>query len=556
MSGPWEKYAAPVAASASAASTDGPWAKYAPAEPSLMSEIGQQIGNVAAGAVRGAGSIGATILAPVDAAARALNDGKPVNIGGFDIVGQDRRAGMDAGLQTLGAETDSLAFRGGKLAGEIAGTAGVGGALARGAAAVPGLAAKAPGVIEAVRTAGMTGPNMAARTVGGGITGGASAALVNPEQAETGAAVGAALPGVLKLAGTAGNAAGRALRGPEQTADMAAAVKAARDAGYVIPPTQARASLANRLLEGFSGKITTAQNASARNQSTTNSLAAKALGLPADVKITPEALKQVRDIAGQTYDNLGSTGVLSPGPAYENALKVIEAPFIKTGAAFPNAKPSPVIDLVESLRSPSFDAAAAVEKVKQLRSAADDAFRAGNTDVARASRAGAKALEDALETHLQGLGSPQLLDEFREARKLIAKTYSVEKALNPASGSVDAKKLAAQAARGKPLSGEIKTIADFAGRFPKANQTVEAMGSLPQTSPLDWGAAGTLSALMGNPMMMAGVLARPGARALTLSGPVQNRLVQGGVSSLARLPQSPSAQALLYRGAPVAWADQ
>jgi hypothetical protein len=95
---------------------------------------------------------------------------------------------------------------------------------------------------------------------------------------------------------------------------------------------------------------------------------------------------------------------------------------------------------VESLKSPSFDAAAAVEKIKQLRTAADDGFRSGNTDIARASRSAAKALEDALEGHLQTIGQPDALQAFRQARQQIAKTYTVEKALNPASGSIDARK--------------------------------------------------------------------------------------------------------------------
>lgn len=44
---------------------------------------------------------------------------------------------MDAALGQLGAETDSFGYGAGKLAGEIAGTAGAGGVLARGASSAP-----------------------------------------------------------------------------------------------------------------------------------------------------------------------------------------------------------------------------------------------------------------------------------------------------------------------------------------------------------------------------------------------------------------------------------
>ena len=196
--------------------------------PEKPKETGM-LANMAAGAVRGAGSIGATLLSPIDAAARALNGGKPVSVGGYDIVGQDRRAGMDAGLSELGANTDSLAFKGGKLAGEIAGTAGMGGAIANGARLLPMAGRMAPG-IDAIKTAGMSAGGMtgmgglATRAAGGAVTGGASAALVSPDDVGAGAGIGAVMPGALQLAGKAGSAVGRTFRGQAaKTADELAA---------------------------------------------------------------------------------------------------------------------------------------------------------------------------------------------------------------------------------------------------------------------------------------------------------------------------------------------
>lgn len=516
------------------------------------SGIAQQVGNVAAGAVRGAGSIGATLMAPFDLAERGIR--KVMGAPDVDLNAQ-RRADMTGALQSMGAEPESLAFKGGKLGAEIAGTMGVGGALA--GAAPASLAAKAPALVEAVKTAGMSAAGktgaagLATRMAGGALTGGAAAGLVNPEDAGTGAAIGAALPPALQAAGKVGQAVGRVIKGPEQTPELRAAVQAARDAGYVIPPTQAKPTLGNRMLEGFAGKLTTAQNASSKNQAVTNNLAAKAIGLPADTKITPDVIKSVRDVAGQAYEAIGQSGTVTPGASYASALNAIEAPFKKAAQGFPNAKPSPVLQLVESLRSPTFDAASAVAKIKELRSAADDAFRAGNSDVGRASRAGAKALEDALESHLQQTGATDLLKNFRDARQLIAKTYTVEKALNPASGSVDARKLAGELKKGKPLSGDLKSVAEFASTFPKAAQAIEGMGSLPQTSPLDWAAGGIISAGMSNPLGLAGIAARPAARALTLSPMVQNRLIQQP-NALQRMLNGPELEQFLLRAGPVA----
>lgn len=165
------------------------------------------VGDVLAGAVRGAGSIGATLLAPVDVA-RDLAAGRGLSL----ESNRERRKAMDQALGTLGADTDSLAYGGGKLAAEIAGTLGVGGGLANVAGrAVPGMAgSRAVPLLEAIRTAGMnaggvTGrAGLGLRATGGAVTGGASATLVNPDDALTGAVVGAAMPGAIQAAGVAG----------------------------------------------------------------------------------------------------------------------------------------------------------------------------------------------------------------------------------------------------------------------------------------------------------------------------------------------------------------
>lgn len=184
-----------------------------------VSDAREGVGNVVAGGVRGAGDIGATLLTPVDAAARA---------GGVqnDYIGRtDRRQAMDDGLQTMGADPDALLYKVGKLGAQIAGTAGVGSVLAKGAQAVPALTRAVPNLVPALQSGGFklgqeatTKAQMLAnaltRTGAGAATGGAMAGLVNPEDAGTGAVLGGAMPGAFKLAGElgiAGNKTGKAM---------------------------------------------------------------------------------------------------------------------------------------------------------------------------------------------------------------------------------------------------------------------------------------------------------------------------------------------------------
>lgn len=178
-------------------------------ETSTLDNIKQGAGNLLAGAVRGAGSIGATLLAPVDMAKDAM-DGKGLSL----VSNRERRAQMDAGLESMGAEPDSVMFKGGKLVGEIAGTAGAGGVLANGVRAagatraMSGLEPITNAVATGLQTGGFrvgelagTGLGAATRVATGAAAGGTAAAMVSPEDAALGAAIGGAFPVAVKAAG-------------------------------------------------------------------------------------------------------------------------------------------------------------------------------------------------------------------------------------------------------------------------------------------------------------------------------------------------------------------
>ena len=142
-------------------------------------------GDFVAGAVRGAGSIGATILAPFDWLANQAG------IENSFIGRKDRRQAMDEGLQTMGANPESLAYQTGKFGAEVAGTAGVGSAIAK----APIIAKAAPQFANALRSGGL-GKNipMLPKVAGGAVAGGAMSGAINPQEAGVGAIIGGALP--------------------------------------------------------------------------------------------------------------------------------------------------------------------------------------------------------------------------------------------------------------------------------------------------------------------------------------------------------------------------
>lgn len=512
----------------------------------ILDDAKQGLGNLLAGGVRGAGSIGATILAPAD----MLNDALLGPLPSGMTRNQERRSDIDMGLSGIGADTDSGLYTTGKIGAEIAGTAGVPGLVGKAAQALRA----SPALVNAITTSGMRAgatpgvANMLTRIGGGAVAGGASAGLVDPEYAKTGAIVGGALPPALALTGYGAKAIGQTLRGPVVPEAVQRGAQAAREAGYVVPPTQANPTLANRLVEGLAGKVSTAQNASVRNQAVTNDLAKRAIGAE---DLTPEALQSVRNAANAQYDKLGQVGNFVADQGFIDALKK------EAGSkALPGITNKEVDDLVDVLaQQGTLDAQQTIESIKRLRF--DGPANKISQDptkkaLGKAQMNIANAMEELIDRNLAASGQQELLANYRAARQTLAKVYDVEKALNTTSGNVDANKLAQLLKKGRPLTGELKTAAEFAQQFPKAAQPVERMGSLPQVSPLDFGTLGLLSAATSNPLLMAGVVARPGARALALSPAVQNRLVpQAGSNRLAELLANPEVQQQIYRSAPV-----
>ncbi len=339
-----------------------------------------------------------------------------------------------------------------------------------------------------------------------------------------------------------------------QNAPRDQVIENAKAAGYVLSPSEVNPSTLNHALEGIAGKLSTRQLASQENQPVTNSLARQAVGLPPDAALTSEAMQAIRKKAFQDgYAPIDSAGTFMPGRQYKQDLNDLQAKYEGAARSFPSAVNDDVANLVKSLKVRSFDAGDAIKMTQILRGEADSAFRAGDTAIAQAKKGAAKAIEDQIERGLQGQGQAgaQLLSNFRDARTLMAKAHTVEDAIREGGGNVVASKLAARLQAGKPLSGELKTIAETANIFPKNTQSPEMMGAVPGISPLDvmgGSGLGVLGAIAtGNPLGAVLGMApaiRPVTRNMLLSDTYQKNMAKPSydVSALAKFLSKGDAQ--------------
>lgn len=144
----------------------------------------------------------------------------------LERAGQWLQTDAQNGLEKIASEAapykrDHPVLEGaGEIGGNVVATLPVGGVLAKGASAIPGVAKAAPGLVNAIKTSGMsTGQvggsligNTATRMLGGAITGGASAGLVDPSQTAEGAVLGGIAPPLISGAGKVLNIAGSAAK--------------------------------------------------------------------------------------------------------------------------------------------------------------------------------------------------------------------------------------------------------------------------------------------------------------------------------------------------------
>lgn len=313
-----------------------------------------------------------------------------------------------------------------------------------------------------------------------------------------------------------------------------AAAQAAHGAGFALPPAMASAKpgIISQLLSG-SGKAKLQQAASAKNQEVTNRLASEGIGLPGDTALGPEAFHAVRADASKAYTAVAnSVPNIAPDEAFQATVGSLGERMSEAAKAFPGIiKNDQIENLTKELQATQeFSPQAGLELVRHLRSNASANLRAfddpGKQALGLSQRHAADAVDDLIERRLTAADKPDLVNAYRDARQQLARTYDVEAATNPATGDVSARMLGALANKGRPLSGQLKDIADAARAFPKAMQIPSSFGGEEKLGILDYGAA---IATHGATVPLS--LARPGARSLILSAPYQKALMKGPSNS-------------------------
>lgn len=309
-----------------------------------------------------------------------------------------------------------------------------------------------------------------------------------------------------------------------------------RAAGYAIPPNlaQEKPSLVTRGLSAWGGKTKLDQAASIKNQQVTNAIAAKELGISPGTQLTKETFDAVRSEAGKAYGAVAQAmPEVSTDLTFASGVKQLGGRANKAAQEFPGIFENGGVEkLVETLsRSDRFSTQAALDTVRQLRADAGAHLKAfddpARKALGQAQRAAADLIDGLLERRLAQVGNDTLMNGYRQARQLIAKSHDVEAATNLATGEVSALDLARMADKGRPLTGGLAAIAKMGGAFPQAAREATRYGGGESHSVTDLAAA-LASGAAGRYDLAGAIAARPIARSAILSNPYQNAILGAG----------------------------
>jgi hypothetical protein len=304
----------------------------------------------------------------------------------------------------------------------------------------------------------------------------------------------------------------------ETNAVRDANVLAAQKEGFVVTPGSLTPTGANVVKERIAGKTNLEQLASIKNQQVTDKVVRRAVGLPENAPLTPESMKSIREVEyNKGYVPIKNLGNIAADNVYLDDLANIEAKYTGPSKSFPEAVPDEVGKLISKYMVDKFDAADAVDVIKNLREQASANFKKGENALAKSQLDISTALEGQIARTLETSGDPKLanlLEQFKLSRQRMAVSHTVEDAIRVGSGSVDAKTLGRDIQNDKFMTGDLKTVAEFANTFPRVNAPATTIGTPGAGSVLGRSFSGALGAGTGlvagggNPLaVMAGAAA-------------------------------------------------
>jgi hypothetical protein len=242
------------------------------------------------------------------------------------------------------------------------------------------------------------------------------------------------------------------------------------------------------------------------NKPRVTEIAKTELGLGPTTSLTSEAYSTARANLAKPYDEVRKLPTMVADETALKNLNDLRKNDKLIGGEGVAKKVNKLVDDAVAKTQAGLTGAEVLDNVRALRADAKKIYGNQNATpkqvaVADANLAIANQLESMIESNIT---NPKLLDQFRDARQKMARTYVYEGATDFNTGMVDVSKLARITAKDNALTGDIAALGKIAGNFPDVFTTTAASKfyDLPRLSRS--GLAGGGGALVGSQFGLTG----------------------------------------------------
>jgi hypothetical protein len=242
------------------------------------------------------------------------------------------------------------------------------------------------------------------------------------------------------------------------------------------------------------------------NKPRVTEIAKTELGLGPTTSLTSEAYSTARANLAKPYDEVRKLPTMVADETALKNLNDLRKNDKLIGGEGVAKKVNKLVDDAVAKTQAGLTGADLLENVRTLRADAKKIYNNQNATpkqvaVADANLAIANQLESMLESNIT---NPKLLEQFRDARQKMARTYVYEGTTDFNTGMVDVSKLARITAKDNALTGDIASLGKIAGNFPDVFTTTAASKFYDLPRLTRSGLGGATGALIGSPFGVPG----------------------------------------------------
>lgn len=298
--------------------------------------------------------------------------------------------------------------------------------------------------------------------------------------------------------------------------------KEANKEGYVVAPSQtSNPTKMQQRAESAVGQSKMIEAVNIKNQEVTDRLVRKYLGLKEDAPLDALIMDQVRAKHGKVYETI-------------KKLKGKTKTDVKGKGDLFNTKQTKTTVIHRNGDEILEDLGLMQAEERGLWRQYNFGEKAGDRAILNQAKAAGKEIEKIEQELVKLIGyhkQPKLYNKYQKARTDIAKTYTIESAMNPVTGMVDARKLGNALGTKKGfMTGEAKKIANFARANPNAAKAPKSR--VAKEFELGDIAYSAHELLRLKPIKAAAPIARPLAKRYLLSPQVQNKMINSQGSAM------------------------